>query len=223
MAGSGPLRTLLGAGRLGPEGKARAAEPGGPPPGLSSLSSPSPLCSFSLSSAVLLEPWHSQKNPQGEQYNAHLNYTAKKKKRLNNIQISACSSQTHSRMKIPVCGRDSWTAVSGTSSQVCHQTGESGRSSCRLKIQLEMYLKKRTELIEKFDLIWFSSCLLTWIALAKNLNGGWHLFLTDSLILLSFSSCFEALPGQRTQVKVHKNIAKGLEIVPSRLLCGNRR
>lgn len=146
-AGSGPLRTLLGAGRFGPEGSARAAEPWGPPPGLSSLSSPSPpLCSFSFSSAVLLDPCSTHRQTQwNQQQFPKANVICKVTGKKNNIQISACSSQTHSRKRNPVCGTDFWTAVSDRSNQVCHQISASGRSSCTWRIQLQ------TEVEEKSD------------------------------------------------------------------------
>lgn len=56
MACSGPFLTLLAAAGLGPGGRPRDADPLGPPPIRSSLSSPV-LLSRSPSSAVRLAPW----------------------------------------------------------------------------------------------------------------------------------------------------------------------
>lgn len=43
-------------------------------------------------------------------------------------QTSACSSRKRSRRRIPVCGRGSWRAVAGRSSQACRRSVRSGRS-----------------------------------------------------------------------------------------------
>lgn len=64
---------------------------------------------------------------------------------------------------------------------------------------------------------------LTGVPLAEHLDGRGHFLLADAFILLSLGSSLEALPGQRAQVEVHEHVAKGLQVVPSGLLCGGQK
>ena len=64
--------------------------------------------------------------------------------------------------------------------------------------------------------------LLTRVAFAEHLDGGGHFLLADTFILLPLGGSFEPLSGQRTQVEVHENVAQRLQVVPSRLLCGEK-
>lgn len=66
-------------------------------------------------------------------------------------------------------------------------------------------------------------CRLTWVSLAEHFDGGGHFLLTDSFILLPLGGGLESLPGQRAQVKVHEDIAEGLQVISSRLLCGGHK
>lgn len=63
---------------------------------------------------------------------------------------------------------------------------------------------------------------LTWVAFAKDFDGSGHFLLTDAFVLLPLGGCFEALPGQRTQVEVHEDVAQRLQVVPSGLFCRHR-
>lgn len=60
----------------------------------------------------------------------------------------------------------------------------------------------------------------TWICLAENLNRRGHFLLADALVLLPLGGRFEALPRQRAQIEVHENVAQGLQVISSGLLCG---
>lgn len=59
----------------------------------------------------------------------------------------------------------------------------------------------------------------TWISFTKDLNRSGHFLLADALILLPLCGRFEALPRQRTQIEVHKNISQRLQVISSGLLC----
>lgn len=69
---------------------------------------------------------------------------------------------------------------------------------------------------------WQGALKRTWVAFAEDLNGRGHFLLTDTFVLLPLGGGFEALPGQRTQVEVHEDVAQGLQVVPSGLLCRHR-
>lgn len=64
---------------------------------------------------------------------------------------------------------------------------------------------------------------LTRVSLAEHLDGRGHFLLADVLVLLPLGRSLEALPGQRAQVEVHEDVAQGLQVVPSGLLCGRER
>lgn len=53
---------------------------------------------------------------------------------------------------------------------------------------------------------------------AQLLDRGRELLLRDTLILLPLVGRLQALPGQRSQIEIHKYIAEGLEVVSARLL-----
>lgn len=54
---------------------------------------------------------------------------------------------------------------------------------------------------------------LTRVSLAKDLNWGGHFLLTDPFIFLPLGSSLKTLPRQRTQIKIHKNVAQGLQVI----------
>lgn len=82
------------------------------------------------------------------------------------------------------------------------------------EIQSLINLQKMLEITQGFE--------HTWVAFAKNFNGGGHLLFTDTLILLSLGGGFQSLPRQWTQVEVHQHIAKRLQVIPPRLLYKDR-
>lgn len=134
IACSGPFLTLLAAPGLGPGGRPRDADPLGAPPILSSLSSPA-LLSRSPSSAVRLAPWEMKEatlNLFPWQKMAFLGIKTNNTSVWNsfvNVQIWACSSQRRNHRRNPDDGKDSWRAVAGKSSLVCHQNGVNGKNS----------------------------------------------------------------------------------------------
>lgn len=60
---------------------------------------------------------------------------------------------------------------------------------------------------------------LTRVAFAEHLNGRWHLFLTDPLVLLALGGSLEALPGQGSQVEIHEHVAQALQVITATLFC----
>lgn len=56
--------------------------------------------------------------------------------------------------------------------------------------------------------------VLTWVPFAEHFNGSRHFLFTDAFIFLPLGGGLEPLPGQRTQVEVHQNIAQRLQVVP---------
>jgi hypothetical protein len=55
-------------------------------------------------------------------------------------------------------------------------------------------------------------------ATAKEISGGGHLLLHDTVILLLLGGSFEALPRQGTAKEVHENVGEGFKIIAARLL-----
>lgn len=64
---------------------------------------------------------------------------------------------------------------------------------------------------------------LTWVAFAQHFDGGGHFLLADSFILLPLGGSLEPLPGQGAQVKVHEDVAEGLQVISPRLLCEGQK
>lgn len=64
------------------------------------------------------------------------------------------------------------------------------------------------------------SASLTRVSFTEDLDGRRHLLLTDALVLLSLGRSLEALPGEGAQVEVHEDVAEGLQVIASGLLCG---
>lgn len=62
----------------------------------------------------------------------------------------------------------------------------------------------------------------TWVAFAQDFNWGGHFLLADAFVLLPLGGGFEALPGQRTQVEVHEDVAQRLQVVSSGLFCRHK-
>lgn len=49
--------------------------------------------------------------------------------------------------------------------------------------------------------------------LAETLNWGGHFLLTDLLILLLLSGCFETLPWEGAPVEIHQHISQTLHVI----------
>lgn len=56
-------------------------------------------------------------------------------------------------------------------------------------------------------------------ATAQDLSWGRHLLLHDAVVFLLLGGSLETLPGQRATAKVEHDIAQGLHIITTRLLC----
>ena len=56
-------------------------------------------------------------------------------------------------------------------------------------------------------------------ATAEDLSGSGHLLLHDAVVLLLLGSSLEALPGKRSTAEVEHNVAEGLHVVTTGLLC----
>lgn len=87
--------------------------------------------------------------------------------------------------------------------------GKEKSCELRMNVKLREKKKKKGSLVRE--------------AAAEELGGRGHLSLHDAVVLLLLCGSFETLPGEGTSKEVHENVAEGLHVVTTRLLCGSAK